>query len=238
MEAGTNLKIYRISEHLLAVYQGNAPIGTIEIDSNPFHDQNAYLRFHLTIPEPRQAQSFFAQIQTVLQKPLQVIVSSQDLDLIDFLKAGGFTCRRKCLEMEVFPSDWTPPKNPNPFVTARRGTGEYEAQARNLYAYYAAVHEPVSPLTADFPAFLEKLPDTVWHQGSHYAFVEDNEIAYIGTSDIQSLRPFAQAVAAGLFAEYGSICLECDDCDPAAMVLRSLFSVKTEASYDTYLRPL
>lgn len=73
----------------------------------------------------------------------------------------------------------------------------------------------------------------------HFAFVqpndEDYEIAYVGTTRPADFKVFAKSLMGELFRERGLITAECDDVDPAAMTLKSLFALPDGAPFDTYV---
>ena len=64
--------------------------------------------------------------------------------------------------------------------------------------------------------------------------VEDNEIAYVATKDDRLFKEFAAAVVSCILSEHQCVNFESDDCDSAAMILRSLF-LHDDESYDTYI---
>ena len=70
----------------------------------------------------------------------------------------------------------------------------------------------------------------------HIAFVEENEIAYVGTREQSSFKGFITGVVLAIFEKYEELFFECDDCDKAAMMLKELFEIEVEESYDTYVR--
>ncbi len=102
-------------------------------------------------------------------------------------------------------------------------------------------HNQVSPLTASFDEFSEKVPKTAYYMQKAGAlkqviFVEDNELAYCCAADINGFENFAAAVVEEMFSQYSSIFFEADDCDPAAMKLLSMFQIDLKTSYNAYIR--
>lgn len=95
----------------------------------------------------------------------------------------------------------------------------------------------------DIDVFSQKLPMQVFYEKKNdeiinVAFVEENEIAYVCTKAREYCAVFARNVVENLFIENESLFFECDDCDWAAMELRSLFDIKVEESYNTYIRDI
>ena len=120
------------------------------------------------------------------------------------------------------------------------GTNEYDLCARFMFEYYARMHENINPLTADYEMFATRLPEDVFYKKDtngifHVAFIEENEIAYVGTRNSVEFKSFIENVIRKLFEEYEKVVFECDDCDEAAMELRKLFAYDVDESYDTYI---
>lgn len=120
------------------------------------------------------------------------------------------------------------------------GEPEYEQACRQMFEYYVATHKTINPWTSDYETFCEKLPETVLYaehasEITACAFVEDNEIAYVCGKDIGHFKDFAQCLITFMLSHCETVCFESDDCDWAAMTLRSLFQNLDESSYDTYV---
>ncbi len=234
------LTIEEVSSNIFnAIYHG-VSIGEIEMYRNEFHEHHRYL--HLHIPEYNHllANRLFSMLRAHAGKPLQVMLSSEDIEQRDFLLAGGFQCKRKCLEIEASVDALLKPVNTVPLNTASIGTSAYNSCSRLVFGYYKKIHESISPLTVDYEVFCNVLPKEVIYQEidgiiKHVAFVEEDEIAYIGSIDVSSIKLFAEGVVSILLRKHETIAFECDDCDIAAMALRQLFSIPTEETYDTYI---
>lgn len=65
------------------------------------------------------------------------------------------------------------------------------------------------------------------------AFVEEEEIAYVWGAEPAALREFLQRLVCRLFRQYDALCFECDDCDWAAICLKSLFRDRNASCVDT-----
>ncbi len=218
-------------------------VGKVELYCNKFHNRSQYLRLHLPRYEKAWAAPLFSQLQITLKKPMQVMLSSDDTEQIDFLLAGGFSCKRKCYEMEVTANNFLQSRTAAPLEITVPGQSEYTSCCQLLYDYYKVTHAEINPLTADFVDFCEILPVEVCFEKKdgqirHIAFIEENEIAYIASTDIDNIQSFAASVVSRLFSQYESIYFECDDCDAAAMALKGLFYIEAHESYDTYSRNL
>ena len=120
------------------------------------------------------------------------------------------------------------------------GDPEYEQACRQMFEYYVATHKTINPWTSDYEIFRKELPETALYaerssEITACAFVEDNEVAYIGGKDNGHFKEFAQCLVTFILSQYETVCFESDDCDWAAMTLRSMFQNLDESSYDTYV---
>ena len=226
------------------IYDSGEDIGCIALSRNPYHSRHLYLNLELKRYDPQIAAELFHALRQELGQPLQVMLYASDA-MHGFLTAGGFERRRRCYELEARAADLAVPVGKTmPLTKASAGTAEYDLCRKALYDYYGKTHLAVSPLTADMESFCRDLPDTVFcHMESgnivHFAFVEPDEksceIAYAGTSRPSGFPPFARSLAAELFREFDCLTAECDDVDPAAMALKSLFRLPEVTPYDTYI---
>lgn len=223
------------------VFVGDASVGCVSVGGNPFHGQNAYLELNLRKLNPEIAEDLFALLRAELACPLQMMTSSANKELAEFLHAGGFARRRRCYEVEGSLSDLrAEPAERASLREAGEGDPAYGLCCRLFYRYYRETHKAVSPLAASEAAFCVELPVRVVFTGegeriSHAAFVEGCEIAYLCTACPEEFSEFGESLLARLLREKESVCFECDDCDPAAAALRAMFRDPGEESFDTYV---
>ena len=215
------------------------PAARVELSSSPFHETNCYVRFQLLGTEfPPEA--LCSLLRGEVGRPLQAMAEAAD-PVVPLLLGGGFQCRRRCYEMEVSRAGLADQAEECvPLTACRRDTALFDACCKAMYGYYRETHAAVNPLTADEAAFSARLPDTAVCQTRegrvlHLAFVEDNEIAYVGTEDLSAFPGFAQSLLARQFRLFETLCFECDDCDPAAMTLKALFRTREKSRTDTYI---
>ncbi|HEM3173208.1 TPA: GNAT family acetyltransferase, partial [Streptococcus suis] len=212
------------------------PIGNIHTYSNPYHQVNTYLRLDLADYDWTIAEQLFQSLQTSLGgKPLQVMLSSAEQERIHFLTAAGFVCKRKCYEFEVTKQDYLSQTGTSNLSTVRKGTAPYQIACQQLFDHYQAVHQDINPWTASQEDFEKDLPDLVYTDSKNWAFIENNEIAYVCGKDEQSFDSFIQAVICQLFEQYEQISFEADDCDPIAMCLADQFQQPNKPSWGTYI---
>lgn len=238
------ISIVRQGGHRYNVYRSGQDIGCITVSGNPYHSHHCYLNLGLDQYDPKIATELFSLLRKELGQPLQVMLCSTQ-EMYNFLVAGGFERRRRCYEAEVSSSDLVVPVYPSVNLhTIQKGSALYASCCELLYAYYSATHEVVSPLTVPLDVFGSGLPETVvcsMADGKpiHYAFVEPGEvgyeIAYVGTAAPSAFHSFEQSLVWMLFRKCDSITMECDDTDPAAMEMKSLFRTADAGSYDTYI---
>ena len=222
------------------VYHNGESIGTVALSHNPYHKTNCYVKLDLNYFDPQMSKELFAKLKEIADCPLQVMTESDDSTLTAFLTAGGFICKRKCYEVEAGISDYIGSIKNTPPCRTIAGEPEYEQACRQMFEHYVATHETINPWTSDYETFRQELPETAFYAESASeiiacAFVEDNEIAYVCGKDIGHFKEFAQCMVAFILSQYETVCFESDDCDWAAMTLRSLFQNLDESSYDTYV---
>ncbi len=235
------IKIMLQASNCYKALDAEGEIGSVRVSYNPYHLQNAYLDLQLNRYSPADAGELFRLLRNELGCPLQVMVSSREEKKYAFLTAGGFQRKRRCYEIEVTAGELKAPvKAAAPMVEIGRNHPDYTACCGLLYNYYRETHKAVSPLTADRKLFCSKLPSSVLLQKErgniqNLAFVEENEIAYVAAASQPGFYDFAQTLLAHMLERYGSTSFECDDCDPAAMELRSFCNSSETASFDTYI---
>ncbi|HEM3485718.1 GNAT family acetyltransferase [Streptococcus suis] len=216
-------------------YQGK-PLGKIHSYQNPYHQTNIYLRLDLVDFDCTIAEQLFQSLQTALDgNPLQVMLSSAEQERIHFLTAAGFVCKRKCYEFEVTKQDYLGQTGTTNLITARKDSALYQRACQRVFEHYQTVHQNINPWTASQEEFEKGLPDLVYTDSENWAFVENNEIAYVCGKDEQSFDYFIQAVICQLFEQYEQISFEADDCDPIAMRLTDQFRQPNKPSWDTYI---
>lgn len=235
------ITIERQDHNRYEVFRSDISIGYISVRCNPYHTQNYYLDLELTHYDPANAKELFKLLRAELTRPLQVMLYSWDVEKCVFLTSGGFKRNRQCYEMEVSKADLKfPLKESVPITKIGRGNSAYQVCCELLYNNYTESHKTINPLTADKELFCRALPDTVLFQQEngeilHFAFVEGNEIAYVGTTRRSAFHSFAQTMLFQMLAQNSSISFECDSCDPAAMELRAFFDAPNADSFDTYI---
>ncbi len=216
----------------------------MEIYHNKYHRKHLYL--NIDDHEVPHLQSIvFEELIEKHREPLQIMVPSDAEHLIGILEQSGFVLKRRCYEMDVCSADLISPLS-NDFTAlseARRGAADYEECAGMMYAYYAATHASINPLTATRADFDEMLPDTVLYitkddQINSAAFIDGNEIAYIFSYTQDSFFQFADSLLSYMFGRFDRIVFEADDSDWAATRLKEMFFVLPGISYDTYIKPV
>ena len=222
------------------IYREGACIGKLRLYDNPCHMNHCYIELEMDEFDAGISEELFAELRRIAGRPLQVMADSDDKNLIKFLVSGGFVCRRKCYEVGGGIADYTGGQAYAPLAYCKIGEPDYEKACRMLFAHYTETHKAVNPWTADYETFCGELPEEVvcYKQGGEIvslAFVEENEIAYVCGADEKYFAEFARSLVCAMLDKYETICFESDDCDRAAMLLRSLFKNQEEISYDTYV---
>lgn len=227
-------------EKSFTVLDAGIPLGMIAVSQNPNHAKNLYLRLSLEKYDAATADGLFRQLRKTLGRPLQVMLDSCDAEKADYLLAGGFKKLRRCYEVRVSSSNLKRTVYDRvPLGQAIQGSTEYQHCCEMLYHSYAKTHEAINPLTAELLEFCCCLPENAvfCRKGgrlAHWAFLEENEIAYVGSDEPRDFPIFAETLLSRMLAKYENIFFECDDCDPTAMELMSFFDLSNVPYCDTY----
>ncbi|MBR6787564.1 MAG: hypothetical protein IKM26_06565 [Clostridia bacterium] len=221
------------------IYSSDRYIGTVQLYDNPYHLTNCYLHLELKELNHSIGASLFAELKKITHRPLQIMIDSTETSTLAFLTASGFECRRKCYEIEVRFTDYTGGKTSLPLSHCQVGDADYMQSCQLLFDHYVATHKSINPWTADFQTFCSTLPNEVIYvkKGNSLsaAFIEGNEIAYTCGSNKLDFEQFLHCLVSAMFSQYETICFECDHCDWPMMLLKSLFNVHCENSFDTYV---
>lgn len=221
-------------------YYGEQYIGTIKLYNNPNHMCNCYLKLDMKCLDAAIGTGLFKEIKAIADRPLQVMVDSTDEATIAFLTAGGFVGKRRCYEVDASADEYIGGNANMQLFYTYASDMEYEQCCSMLFDYYVETHKAVNPWTADYETFRYSMPtDVVFAKQDGeiiaLAFVEGNEIAYVCGIDKRIFEDFARCLVGAMFKRYETICFECDDCDWAAMTLKSMFIDQDETSFDTYI---
>lgn len=215
-------------------------VGTISFKSNPLHNEHCYLDLQFESFEGIDAIDLFEKLKMKIDKPLQVMISSEERKTVSFLKKAGFVCKRKCYEIEAQKKDYIGTEKQDNLFVAQKGESIYEKGCDMMLDRYISTHNAVSPWTGTEEDFYSNLPDTVIYDlqdggVDNFAFVEGEEIAYVCGGSVKAFHAFAEVLLSKMFKEHETVTFEADDCDEHAMVLKSLFINQPNESFDTYI---
>ena len=184
---------------------------------NAFHDNNIYIDFE---DEDMESLPSFRDLADSYGRPLQLILDGRDALKRDFISKNDFKLMRTCYVCEFSFSD----------MRTRPCHAKVKRAVKNrdfswaYYLHYKKMHQAINPLTATFEDFVKILPDEVYYlDEKNFAFVEDNEIAYVFAEDSLNGDDFLLAICQTIFNNYETIVFEADDVDPIAMRLKNNF---------------
>ena len=214
----------------------------MKIYNNHFHDGHVYLSI-----EDQEADgirpSQFEKLLAEYRKPIQVMVSSNDIRTIGLLERSGFCLKRRCFEINAVESKLLLPLSDpiQMLMVTTRESQDYSECAGMMYDYYCDTHAPVNPITASEKEFRGVLPATAVYIKADgiveaAAFIEENEIAYVCSYSKKSFSRFARSLLSYMFSRHETISFEADDTDWAATMLRDMFSSVNGESFDTYIK--
>lgn len=213
----------------------------IKTKKNPFHNQNLYIDFDLEDIKNINTDTF-KNISKENHAPLQMMLDSEDAVKRDFIKECGFKRMRVCYGMSVRKNDM-PTKSiaKLDLLHAKEGEAIYDELAKIYFDYYKKTHKSINPLSVDFEEFKEILTKEVYYNEEssiNLAFVEDNEVAYVYTSDLDKADDFFKSLCQKLFNNYEEIFFEADDVDASAMQLKNIFSGGVDEITETWIYKL
>lgn len=226
-------------QKIYLIYQGEKT-DIISFEVNPYHAQNYYLNIAFERIDLCFAKRIFDEVARKLGRPLQVMISSEEVNKIALLDVAGFQCKRKCYEVEAQRPDYVGENSECEILYSHMGEEAYEKCRELMLNRYIMTHAGINPWTGSSEEFFKELPDCVGYicadgELSCFAFLEDEEIAYVYGKNVQEFRKFSQALVSEMFRKYEFITFEADDCDDMAMELKSLFVNQSEESFDTYI---
>ena len=212
-----------------------------KVKTNPLHNANYYLDTDFIGLDVTNAKKIFEEFAQSLDKPLQVMISSEEVENIEILKVAGFTCKRKCYEVEAGIQDYVGDKVEGKLLYSFAGEESYEQCRELMLDRYILTHRNINPWTETKEEFFSELPECVVcfcmdGKLASFAFVEDDEIAYVWGNNVNVFRKFAQVLVIEMFRKYEVITFEADDCDEIAMELKGKFINQSEESFDAYIR--
>ena len=181
------IELKKQNNELYEVFQNGNSRGLIKLNRNKFHAGNLYVQPELVTYDKIISKELFSLLQQEHNEPFQIMCDSTEKELIEFVEAAGFICKRKCYECEVAKEDLKAVlQSEASMLLAKYPEKEYLDASKILYAQYIEKHAAVNPMTAAFEEFLEILPKEVYvelQEGKviNFAFIEENEIAYVGS---------------------------------------------------------
>ena len=236
----SNIEVH-FNDNNIDVYIDDTYMGNIVYSINPYHNGHFYLNLQLQQYDTGVAKELFDLISKKLDKPLQIMLSSEEKDTISFIQKAGFNCKRKCYEVEAGKQDYIGDSVEGELWYSFVGEESYEQCCKLMLNRYILTHRNINPWTGTKEEFFSELPECVVclcmdGKIACFAFVEDDEIAYVYGENVQFFHKFAQVLVTELFQKYEVITFEADDCDEIAMKLKSMFINQSEESFDTYMR--
>lgn len=208
---------------------------------NRFHKNNKYIYPKTNIIGEVNIKDVFKSIRKYFNRPLQIMISSNQTEVISNIINAGFKLKRKTYECKFEQKDIKINIAERVSVKLINTNDElYEEVVQKVYDHYTETHKNISSLTVNLDEFRSVLPKEVYvnvinDKLLNYAFVETNELCYMGSEDINTFDSFAYTIIKKMFKINKKINFEIDDTDDVAMRFKNLFSKKSEISFDTYI---
>lgn len=219
------------------VTSSNEIVGSFFAYDNLNHQKNKYIVVNDNLINHEEV---FSYIRTYFNKPLQVMIDSTKLNIINTLLNAKFELVRRCYELEVFKTDLL---ERNYEVVSFKKTDKNEDIYNEIsyisYKHYRETHESINPLNLKFEEFKKLLPNNLYYYITkdniiNYVFEEDGELCYFGGSENKDFEVFINSLLIKLFKYYSHIFFEIDSTDKIALRMFNLFN-KPNESYNTFI---
>lgn len=228
----------KFENNILKIFNESSEIISINCYKNKFHYRNVYFDFNINNYDREAIKQGFKFLRSKYEVPLQIILDSKDLDKIKALEIAGFNLARTTYELNIGKKEVQ-----NQLSISRSSEDLVMSKANEkfinlLYEDYSAKHESVNPLTASIEEFGDSIPEDIVYSKSapnNFAFVEDNEIAYIHIEDGDRGLKFFNDLLVKMLGDFDNVIMEVDDTDKDAMRCKNLINIEAGEVYLTYL---
>ncbi len=194
-----------------------------KIRFNELHNSNAYIDIF---------QYDFNIKEININKPLQTLINRNDKNGETFLKNAGFKKVRTTYTLIATINDLE--MKESKCIISK--THNDEIRNKKMYTRYIELHEKVNPYSGSEESFYKLIPKDIYYFKHDFAFVEDNEIAYVYGENALSFQKFAISLVLELFKTHDEITFEVDDNDEIGLILLDLFNQNKLVVYDTYVK--
>lgn len=228
----------KFENNVLKIFNESSEIISINCYKNKFHSRNVYLDLNINNFDNEAIKQGFEFLKNEYEVPLQVILNSKDLDKIKALEIAGFHLVRTTYELNIQREEvqkHLPFSESSKDLVMSKGNEEFIIL---LYEDYSAKHESINPLTASIEEFGDSIPEDIVYSKSapkNFAFVEDNEIAYIHIENGEKGLNFFNNLLVKMIEDFDNVIMEVDDTDEDAMRCKNLINIEAEEVYLTYL---
>lgn len=229
---------FEFEDDILKIFSESSEIVSIRCYKNKFHSRNVYLDLTINNFDSEATKQGFELLKNKYKVPLQVILDSEDLDKIKALEIAGFHLVRTTYELNIQREEvqkHLPFSESSKDLVMSKGNEEFIIL---LYEDYSAKHESINPLTASIEEFGDSIPEDIVYSKSapkNFAFVEDNEIAYIHIENGEKGLNFFNNLLVKMIEDFDNVIMEVDDTDEDAMRCKNLINIEAEEVYLTYL---
>lgn len=240
-EIRNELKDYDDFEYY-QVIKNNFILGYFIVYDNNFHRINKYIHPINETFENLNKEEIFKTISTYFNKPLQVMIDSNEREIINVLNQVGFSLKRQSFEREFKIFDMKPVDEVKliELKMFQKNSKHYDEASLIAFNHYVKTHKNVSPLTATLEQFKKILPDHVVCQVVddkiiNLCFIEKNELCYLSSINEEAFKEFSVSVIKYMLSKHEAITFEVDSTDILGMKFKSLFKDDSSDSFDTYI---
>ena len=218
-------------------------INIFDFYKNNFHERNLYIFPTSNLLKLNNAKEILYNITEHSNKNIQLMIDSNEKEVIEKIENIGFKLRRKSFELEYTLNDL---KEFNERCEVNiekylKDSKEYNEAAFIAFNYYIETHFNINPLTSSFDEFINILPNEVIceikdNKIINLVFIDDNELCYFASRNTNTFNSFSIKVIRDLFIKYNSIFVEVDSTDNIALMFKDLFNNSdNNDSFNTYI---
>lgn len=220
----SNLHLQKLSNERYELFFNEDSLGFIELLNNLYHMTNIYLKLELNTYDLESS-----CLDNLTDRDIQTLVEEKEVDKINFLELAGFKKVRTTEILKIETEGYNEETN---ITLIDSNNPLYKQAVQLLYKNYKETHKSVNPLSVDFEEFAKNAPtEDVYIELKNdeiinYAFIEDDEIAYIGSeTDRAAFARFVRTLNYKM-QEYPTLETEADDTDPLMAVLKEVLADK------------
>lgn len=224
------------------VLGNNNILGYFIAYNNIFHPNNKYIYPIEQTFSVINEREIFIKISNFFNKSLQLMIDSNQKEIIKELNKIGFILKRQSFEREFKFKDLRKDKNLKiiKLEIINKESKYFNEASKIAFNHYVKTHKEINAFSNTLTHFRTILPNEVICQINNdkiinLAFVDKNELCYFGSENEKEFDSFVESMVAYSFSKYQTIIIEVDSTDLLALKVNSYFIDNHKDSFDTYI---